>query len=132
MLWADLTDGRYTWQETSQRALALLDTVCVPNHIVNSGLMSLYYLWQPDAARDTASQWVEREPWRAMLREYDIDPAERDFSHYRQMLTGSVERRGVDEAREFGAWLVSDGLLRDSDLQTALRDGTTDWSGTST
>jgi hypothetical protein len=130
MLWADLFDGRYTWQEASQRALPLLDTVRVPNDIVNSGLMDLYYLWQPDAARDPASQWVEREHWRAMLPEYDIDPAEWDFSHYRRMLTEVIKRRGVDEAREFGALLVSDGLPLDSDVQTALQDGKSDWTST--
>jgi hypothetical protein len=55
MLWSDLISARYTWQETSERALALIETVNVPEHIVNWGLMDLYYLWWPGAARDVES-----------------------------------------------------------------------------
>jgi hypothetical protein len=68
MLWSDLISGRYTWQETSERALALIETVNVAEHIVNWGLMELYYLWQPGTARDAESQVAKREAWRQVVR----------------------------------------------------------------
>ena len=122
MLWSDLINGRYTWQETSQRALALIETVNVPEHIVNWGLMELYYLWQPGTARDAESQDAQREAWRARLWEYDADPDGWNRRYYRRMVVEHAGRFGSHEARCFGRRLVADGLLRDSDVDAALRE----------
>lgn len=120
MLWADLIEGRYTWQQTSERALAFVETVNVPNHIVSWGLMELYHLWRSDTAPDLDLQRDRREQWRAQLREYDLDPAEWDFSYYRRMLVGHFERCGVSSAERFATELILDGYLRQSDADFVL------------
>jgi hypothetical protein len=121
MLWADLINGCYTWQETSQRALALIETVNVDEHIVNWGLMDLYYLWQPGTARDAESQRAKREAWRARLREYDADPDGWNRAYYRDMLVEHAGQFGYDKARSIGRRLGADGLLHDNDVDAALQ-----------
>lgn len=124
MLWADLIEGCYTWQETSERALALIDTVNVPEHIVNWGLMDLYYLWQPGTARDAESQRAKRESWRAKLRIYDADPGGWNRRYYRDMLVHRASRSGHDAAAMFGRQLVSSGLLQDTVVAAVLNEVT--------
>jgi hypothetical protein len=94
MLWSDLISGRYTWQETAERALALIETANVPEHIVNCGPMELYDLRQPATKWDAESQRAKREAWRAKLQECDGDPDGWNRRYYRDMLvvtrTGSL------------------------------------------
>ena len=60
-LWSDVIGGRRSWQDTSARAEALVERVNSENPIVNEGLLTLYYLWQPGAARDAASLSSRRD-----------------------------------------------------------------------
>jgi hypothetical protein len=122
MLWFGLISGRYTWQETSQRALALIETVNVPEHIVNWGLMELYELRRPGAARDAESHGTKRDAWRAKLREYDADRDGWNRTYYRDMLVHHADKFGYDEAARFGQKLLTSGLLQDSDVDAALQD----------
>jgi hypothetical protein len=122
MLWSDLISARYTWQETSERALALIETVNVPEHIVNWGLMDLYYLWWPGAARDVESHKAKREVWRAKLREYDADRDGWNHRYYRDMLVRHTDAFGYTKAARLGRLLVTSGLLQGSDVQAALED----------
>ena len=121
MLWSDLISARYTWQETSERALALIETVNVPEHIVNWGLMDLYYLWWPGAARDVESYQAMREAWWAKLREYDAEQVGWDHRYYREMVGRHAAEFGDDKAACFGRALVASGLLEDSDIEAALQ-----------
>jgi hypothetical protein len=122
MLWSDLISGRYTWQETSNRALALIDTVNVPEHIVNWGLIDLHTLWRAGAARDAESYRAMREAWRAKLRVYDADRDGWNRRHYRDTFVQHAETFGYDKAARFGRRLARSGLLQDSDVDAALQD----------
>jgi hypothetical protein len=122
MLWSGLMSGHYTWQETSERALALIETVNVPEHIVNWGLMDLYDLRRPGAARDAVSYRTKREAWRAKLREYDADRDGWNRTYYRDMLVHHADKFGYDKAARFGGRLATSGLLQDSDVDAALQD----------
>jgi hypothetical protein len=122
MLWSDLISARYTSQETSERALALIETVNVPERIVNWGLMELYYLWWPGAARDVKSHMAKREVWPAKLREYDADRDGWNHKYYRDMLVHHADEFGYNKAACFGRHLVRSGLLQDSDVEAALQD----------
>lgn len=120
MLWADLIEGRRSWQDTSQRAEALLATAQVPNPIVNSGLLSLYYLGQDGVPRDPESQTVRREAWRQALREQDADRDGWYRRHYSSMVHAHGVRFGRDPAASFGSKLVHSGLLATADLDAVL------------
>lgn len=122
MIWADFIDGRCTWQETSERALALVETVNVPSHVVNRALLHLYYLWQPDAVRDVDLHKAMRETWRAAVKEYDADPIEWDRPFFQDMLRRRVAKYGVHNARDLAALLVRDGLMRHEDADAVLDD----------
>ncbi len=122
MLWSDLISGHYTWQETSERALVLIETVSVPEHIVNWGLIELYDLRRPGAARDAESHRTKREAWRAKLREYDADRDGWNRTYYCDMLVHHADRFGYDKAARFGRRLAAAGLLQDSDVDATLHD----------
>ncbi|WP_165966465.1 hypothetical protein [Actinomadura sp. 7K507] len=119
-LWSDAIAGRCSWQETSDRAQALIDLVNAETPIVNGGLLTLYYLWRPGARRDPESLTEERERWRARLRVYDSDPRAWWRNHYHRMLERHAEQHGVPAAQGFGERLVRDGHLPEDDLSWIL------------
>ena len=120
MLWADLIEGRRTWQETFKRAEALVSTANVPNPIVNWGLLSLQGLWQDGVPRDPESQTAAREAWRQSLREQDADRDGWYRRHYQDMLLRHGREFGCDRAASFGAKVVRDGLLTTADVDEVL------------
>ena len=117
---ADLIEGRRSWQDTSQRAAALVSTANVPNPIVNGGLLSLHNLWQEDVPRDPALQTARREAWRQALREQDADRDGWYRRHYKGMLANHGARGGRDRAALLGAKLVNDRLLTTADVDAVL------------
>jgi hypothetical protein len=119
-LWSDVIGGRRSWQDTSARAEALVARVNSENPIVNEGLLTLYYLWQPGAARDAASLSSQRERWRDELAEYDADPAAWMRCYFQRMLVSYADRRRAPEAGAFGAKLVAQGLLAATDVDQVL------------
>ena len=122
MIWADFIERRYSWQETSARALALVETVNVPSHVVNGALLDLYYLWQPDAVRDLGAHRAMREAWRETVKRYDADPLEWDRPFYQDMLRRRAAEHGTKSARDLALQLVSDRLLRQKDADAVLDD----------
>jgi hypothetical protein len=119
-LWSDVIAGRISWQDTSAHAEVLVDRVNSENPIVNEGLLTLYYLWQPGAVRDAASLSAQREAWRDKLAEYDTDPAAWMRSYFQRMLVSHAEVRGEPAARAFGTKLVAQGLLAAADVDEAF------------
>jgi hypothetical protein len=121
-LWADAIAQRYPAEETSRRAQALIELANSETPIVNWGLLSLYYLWQPEVRRDSASLVQSRERWRAQLREYDADPPGWMRRYFEQMLARHAERCGHEAGRTFGRHLVRDGYLNASEVARVLDD----------
>jgi hypothetical protein len=119
-LWSDAIAGRSSWQETSDRARALIDLVNSQTPIVNWGLMTLYYLRRPGAGRDPKSLTEARDRWRAQLRVYESDPRAWWRGYYQRMLARHAERCGVSAAQNFGERLVRDGQLTEYDLTRIL------------
>ena len=121
-LWADAIAERCSWLETSRRAEALIDLVNSENPIVNSGLLSLYYLWQPGARRDPKSLSQDRERWRTRLHQYDANPAEWTRRYFEKVLAAHADRQGDEAGRSFGRKLAHFGLLAESDVARVLDD----------
>jgi hypothetical protein len=119
-LWSDVIAGRSSWQETSDRAQALIDLVNSETPIVNWGLLTLYYLWQPGAGRDPESLTEARDRWRAQLRVYDSDPRAWWRGYYQRILARHAELFGVRAAQSFGERLVRYGQLTEYDLARIL------------
>jgi hypothetical protein len=119
-LWSDVIAGRVSWQETSARAEALVERVNSESPVVNWGLLTLYYLWQPGVARDAETLSASRDRWRAQLDEYDADPAGWMQTYFQRMFVDHAQVHSQQAARAFGAKLVAQGLLAATAVDQAL------------